>query len=201
MSAPERPDRTRAAPSLRDYARPTRPPRRDRRSGPTDWSTLMTRRTRTIAIMLTAASLALAGCSASTPAEPDDSAAPTVGETTGATSAPATDESSNEPAADEPTSLMAVVGTEDDPEAYEIELTDESGATITTLPAGDYSLTFVDRSSMHNFHMTGPGDVDVRTDVAGSDESTIEITLVEGTYEYVCDPHVSNMSGSVEVTA
>lgn len=156
----------------------------------------MTRRTRTIAIVLTAASIALAGCSATTSAEPEESAAPSAGET----AAPTSPARSTEPAAAAPVSLMAVVGTEEDPEAYEIELTDESGTPVTTLPAGDYSLTFVDRSSMHNFHMTGPGDVDVSTDVAGSDESTIEITLVEGTYEYVCDPHVPSMNGSVEVT-
>lgn len=156
----------------------------------------MTRRSLTIAIVLTAASVALAGCAGTTPAAPDETAAPGVSAapTTGATS-----DASPDPGA-EATTLLAVVGTEDDPEAYEISLTDESGSPITTLPAGDYSLTFVDRSSMHNFHMTGPGDVDVSTDVGGTDESTVEITLVEGTYEYVCDPHVTSMNGSLEVT-
>ncbi len=154
----------------------------------------MARRTFPIAIMIIAASVALAGCSGTTPAEPEESAAPPAGET----QAPAETTDEAEPSA--ATQLLAVVGTDDDPEAYEIALTDADGAAVTTLPAGDYAVTFVDRSSMHNFHMTGPGDVDVSTDVAGSDESTIEVTLVEGTYEYVCDPHVSSMSGSVEVT-
>lgn len=156
----------------------------------------MTRRSLTIAIILTAASVALAGCSGTTPAEPDETTAPGVSAapTTGATS-----DASTDPGA-EVTTLLAVVGTEADPEAYEISLTDESGSPITTLPAGDYSLTFVDRSSRHNFRMTGPGDVDVSTDVGGTDESTVEITLVEGTYEYVCDPHASSMNGSLEVT-
>jgi len=164
----------------------------------------MTRRTLTIAVVLTAASVALAGCSGATPSAPVDSAAPTVSETqapveTTAGSEPAS-ESASEPAAGAPTTLLAVVGTEEDPEAYEVALTDESGAPVTTLPAGDYSLTFVDRSSMHNFRMTGPGDLDVSTDVRGTDESTVELTLVEGTYEYVCDPHASSMNGSLEVT-
>lgn len=161
----------------------------------------MTRRTLTMAVVLTAASVALAGCSGAAPSAPADSAAPAVSETQAPveTTAPAESESASEPAA-EATTLLAVVGTEEDPEAYEIALTDESGAPVTSLPAGDYSLTFVDRSSMHNFHMTGPGDVDVSTDVAGSDESTVEITLVEGTYEYVCDPHVPSMNGSLDVT-
>lgn len=157
----------------------------------------MSRNTLTIAVLLTAASVALAGCSA---AAPMDSAAPTSDETQAPVESSASTETASEPAAEGSTSLLAVVGTEDNPEAFEIALTDESGAPVTTLPAGDYSLTFVDRSSMHNFHMTGPGDVDVSTDVAGSDETTVQITLVEGTYEFVCDPHVPSMSGSVEVT-
>ncbi len=164
----------------------------------------MTRRTLSIAVLLTAASIALAGCSGAAPSAPADSAAPPAAETQAPveTTCPTetASESASEPAASAATTLLAVVGTEEDPEAYEIKLTDESGATVTTLPAGDYSLTFVDRSSMHNFHMTGPGDVDVSTDIAGTDESTVELTLVEGTYEYVCDPHVPSMNGSLEVT-
>lgn len=160
----------------------------------------MTRRTLTMAIMLTAASVALAGCSGATPPAAVDSAAPTMSEAPASSSAAPESEPASEPAAAGSTTLLAVVGTEEDPEAFEIALTDESGAPVTTLPAGDYSLTFVDRSSMHNFHITGPGDVDVSTDVPGTDESTVELTLVEGTYEYVCDPHVPSMNGALEVT-
>ena len=157
----------------------------------------MARRSVTIAIVLTAASVALAGCSGTTPAGPADTAAPSATEP----SAPgASSGSSSEPAAEAATRLTAVIGSDENPEAYEIALTDESGAPVTTLPAGDYTVTFVDRSSLHNFRLTGPGDVDVSTDVAGSDESTVSITLVEGTYEFVCEPHASVMNGSVEVT-
>jgi|GEM_PF-5034908 len=47
-----------------------------------------------------------------------------------------------------------MVGTADDPDAYEIALIDESGTPVTTLPAGDYRLTFADRSAAHSFRLS-----------------------------------------------
>lgn len=143
-----------------------------------------------------AAALLLAGCSA--PATPDASspaaeAPPSA--TTGATS-----DAGSGSEGDASMTLMAVVGTADDPEAYEISITDADGQPVTSVPAGDYQVTFVDESTMHNFHMTGPGGVDIATDVAGSDTSTVEVTLEAGTYEYLCDPHPSSMAGALEVT-
>lgn len=155
----------------------------------------MTRTRTTIAALLASAALALTGCAggaepvATTEQEPA-ATAPTASEG-GADSSPGAATGGE---------LIAMVGTADDPEAYEIALLDADGQPVASLPAGDYSLTFVDRSRMHNFHLTGPGDVDVATDVAGSDESTVEVTLVPGTYTFVCDPHVGTMSGEVEVT-
>ncbi len=152
--------------------------------------------------LLAAAALALSGCaggasqapgagepSQSAPGQsaPDQSDAPLA--TGGDSAAPAAG-----------AALTGMVGTADDPEAYEIALLDETGAPVTTLPAGEYTLTFADRSRMHNFRLTGPGGVDVATDVAGSDESTIEVTLEPGTYTFVCDPHPGSMQGEVEVT-
>ncbi|WAC65962.1 cupredoxin domain-containing protein [Agrococcus sp. SL85] len=96
--------------------------------------------------------------------------------------------------------LMAVVGSADDPEAYEISITDADGQPVTSVPAGDYELTFVDESTMHNFHIMGPGGVDIATDVAGSDTSTVQVTLEPGTYDYLCDPHPTSMVGTLEVT-
>jgi ABC-type Fe3+-hydroxamate transport system substrate-binding protein len=154
----------------------------------------------TIVTLLAAASLALAGCSGATPSAPADSAAPAANETPEPAESTGASEAAADPDAGVPIALVGVVGTLEDPEAYEIALTDESGEPVTTLPAGDYSLTFSDGSSMHNFHMTGPGGVDVSTDVAGTDVSTVSLTLSEGTYEYVCDPHVASMNGSLEVT-
>lgn len=38
------------------------------------------------------------------------------------------------------------------------------------------------------------------TEVAGTDETTVQVTLVPGTYTFVCDPHPATMSGELEVT-
>jgi hypothetical protein len=116
--------------------------------------------------------------------------------------APAASEGASAPAGDTASGgeLIGLVGTAEDPDAYEIALTDDSGAPVTSLPAGDYTLTFADLSSIHNFRLTGPGDVDVSTEVGAVDESSVEVTLVPGTYEIVCDPHAGTMRGTVEVT-
>ncbi|WP_405216584.1 plastocyanin/azurin family copper-binding protein [Agrococcus sp. Ld7] len=144
------------------------------------------------------AAVLLSGCTGSSP----DDAAPAADSAPAETAAPGA--SGETGAAETPadgtrTTLMAVVGSADDPEAYAIGILDETGALRTSVPAGDYSLTFVDRSQLHNFHLMGEG-VDVATEVQGTDESTVEVTLVAGTYEYVCDPHSGTMSGVLEVT-
>lgn len=152
----------------------------------------------TIAALLAAAALALSGCAgtASEQAEPSG-AAPTA--PADASSAPDDSGDAATPATDGG-ALTAMVGTADEPEAYEIALLDERGEPVTTLAAGAYALTFADRSQLHNFRLTGPGGLDVATDVAGSDESTIEVVLEPGTYTFVCDPHPGTMQGEVEVT-
>ncbi|WP_404313338.1 cupredoxin domain-containing protein [Agrococcus terreus] len=143
-----------------------------------------------------AAALLLAGCSA--PATPDASSP--AAEAPSATSGATSDAGTGSEAEASSMALMAVVGTADDPEAYEISITDADGQPVTSVPAGDYQLTFVDESTMHNFHLMGPGGVDIATDVAGSDTSTVEVTLEAGTYEYLCDPHPGSMAGTLEVT-
>lgn len=144
------------------------------------------------------AALLLSGCAGGTldDAAPPADSAPADSSDSGASGGTDAAETPGEGA---PTTLMAVVGSADDPEAYAIGILDEEGAMITSVPAGDYSLTFVDRSQLHNFHLTGEG-VDLATEVRGTDESTVEITLVEGSYEYVCDPHSGTMNGVLEVT-
>jgi hypothetical protein len=82
------------------------------------------------------------------------------------------------------------------------------GFEITLFPVGDaagaltpgsYELTVEDLSSAHNFHLTGPG-VDVSTSVGDEGTETFTVDLQAGTYEFVCDPHASQMNGSIEVT-
>ena len=63
--------------------------------------------------------------------------------------------------------------------------------------AGKIKLVINDRSSVHNFHLKGPG-VDVKTSVSAIGTKTFTITLKKGTYKFVCDPHLF-MKGSFTV--
>jgi hypothetical protein len=96
--------------------------------------------------------------------------------------------------ADNPT-LTATVGTND---AYVISLTDSTGAKVTHLDPGTYTILVRDRSDQHNFHLTGPG-VDRATDELGIGEETWTVTLTDGIYEFHCDPHASIMKGRFAV--
>ena len=50
-----------------------------------------------------------------------------------------------------------------------------------------------------NFHLTGPGDVDVSTSVGGEGDESFEVTLAAGEYTFLCDPHASQMRGTFTV--
>lgn len=94
--------------------------------------------------------------------------------------------------------LTGTVGTPDNPEAFEITLTDASGEEVSTLPAGEYEIRVRDLSRIHNFHLVGEG-VDESTTVPETGDVVWEVTLEEGEYEYVCDPH-PGMKGELTVT-
>lgn len=138
------------------------------------------------AVVALAALLASAGCSSGSESG--------AGSGTGTGSA-----SGSAPAAEVGATLLATVGTEDDPESFEIALTTEDGATVEALAAGDYTIEVVDYAMIHNFALRGPG-VEEQTSVSDVEEATFEVTLEPGEYEYLCDPHPS-MSGTVQVTA
>ena len=93
--------------------------------------------------------------------------------------------------------LVGVVGTND---RFDISLTDEAGNPVRVLRPGTYTIRISDRSAIHNFHLTGP-NVDIRTPVSGTGETTRTVTLRAGTYTYVCDPHARMMRGSFSVEA
>jgi plastocyanin len=82
---------------------------------------------------------------------------------------------------------------------FEISLTAPDGADVETLAAGTYTIEVDDQSGIHNFHLSG-GSVDESTDVSGTGTDTWELTLDEGAYSFVCDPHAGSMSGSFEVS-
>jgi hypothetical protein len=93
--------------------------------------------------------------------------------------------------------LIGTVGSTDDPDAYEITLTTEDGAEVTTtLPPGEYMLEITDLSTIHNFHLDARyAGVDVATDVAGTGEKTTIVVLRdEESYIYACDAHPATMN-------
>jgi plastocyanin len=91
------------------------------------------------------------------------------------------------------TKLVANVGP-----GFTISLT-KAGKKVTTLKPGTYSITVNDKSTFHNFHLTGAG-INKKTSVAfkGTPKAWT-VTLKKGTYRYVCDPHAATMKGSFRV--
>jgi plastocyanin len=135
----------------------------------------VTRRHLTLALLLLVLGLALAGCGGDDDESSGTTAATTEGAETSAAGGGAT--------------LNGSVGP-----GFDISLDGTDGIT-----AGDYTLVVNDQSSAHNFHLTGPGDVDVSTDVSAEGEQTFEVTLVAGEYKFQCDPHASSMNGTFTV--
>jgi len=113
----------------------------------------------------------------------------------GSSSASAPSGSSTSSAAAAAGVLTGVVGESD---AYVITLKDGTGAPVTSLKAGNYTVKVKDASKIHNFHLTGAG-VDEKTSVADTTEVTWTVALTPGTYTYTCDPH-PKMTGSFTVT-
>jgi hypothetical protein len=70
------------------------------------------------------------------------------------------------------------------------------GMTITVsrhrAPAGRYRLVVRDKSTLHNWHILGPG-VDKRTTVAGTGRTVWRVRLTTGLYRIRCDVHRSTM--------
>ena len=82
---------------------------------------------------------------------------------------------------------------------FTITLT-KGGKKVSKLTAGTYVFKISDKSSIHNFHLTGPGGLNKKTSVGGTGSSTWKLTLKKGTYKFVCDPHASLMKGSFTVS-
>ena len=74
----------------------------------------------------------------------------------------------------------------------------KAGKKVTKLKRGTYIFKIADKSSIHNFHLKGPG-IDKKTGVGFQGTVTWKLTLKKGTYKYVCDPHKSFMKGSFTV--
>ncbi|HEX5449630.1 MAG TPA: plastocyanin/azurin family copper-binding protein [Gaiellaceae bacterium] len=70
---------------------------------------------------------------------------------------------------------------------------------VTKLKAGTYIFKISDKSSIHNFHLIGPG-VNKLTSVGRTGVTTWKLKLRRGKYTYVCDPHKAFMKGSFTVS-
>jgi plastocyanin len=91
--------------------------------------------------------------------------------------------------------LTATVGP-----GFTISLRTASGRRVTSLKAKRYRIVVRDRSTFHNFHLTGAG-VNKRTAVGFRGTRTWTVTFRKGKrYRYVCDPHRAQMKGSFRVT-
>lgn len=83
---------------------------------------------------------------------------------------------------------------------FAISLTDGDGSRVTQLDPGTYDVVVDDQADEHNFHLRGPG-VDRFTDVSFVGKVTWTVTLGDGSYSFVCDPHASSMRGTFKVGA
>jgi hypothetical protein len=91
------------------------------------------------------------------------------------------------------TRLIGTVGP-----SFTITLKTATGKAVKTLKPGRYDIAVTDRSSIHNFHLRGPG-VNKTTSVAGTGKTTFKVTLMRGTYRFICDPHSLSLKGSFTV--
>jgi plastocyanin len=75
------------------------------------------------------------------------------------------------------------------------------GKKVTRLKAGTpYRFVISDRSSIHDFHLSGPGLNRVLTDVDFTGTKTFQLRLKKGTHTFVCDPHSGIMHGRFVVS-
>jgi hypothetical protein len=98
------------------------------------------------------------------------------------------------PAAPAPKAVQGSVGP-----GFTISLT-AGGKTVSKLKAGvPYRLVINDRSSIHDFHLTGPGMNRMLTSVDFMGTKRFVLRLRKGVYRFFCDPHAAVMRGSFRV--
>ena len=75
------------------------------------------------------------------------------------------------------------------------------GKKVTRLNAGTaYRFVIRDRSSIHDFHLSGPGFNRVLTGVEFTGTKSFLLRLKKGSYRFVCDPHSRSMRGGFLVS-
>jgi plastocyanin len=82
---------------------------------------------------------------------------------------------------------------------FKITLKTKAFTPIHSVKHGTYTFVVFDRSTIHNFHLKGPG-VDKHTSVPFLGTKTwTNVRLKKGKYKYWCDPHKAQMNGSFTV--
>lgn len=77
-------------------------------------------------------------------------------------------------------------------------LTDGGGTPAAQLAPGTYELAITDRSSVHNFHLHGPG-VDVDSGQTATGSTTRTVNFADGYYAFGSDPFFDRMRGELTV--
>ena len=80
-----------------------------------------------------------------------------------------------------------------------ITLKTAAGKRVTSLKAGTYRITIRDRSSDHNYFISGPGLRKQLTGVSFVGTKTVTVRFKRGTYRFVCTPHADDMHGGFRV--
>jgi hypothetical protein len=81
---------------------------------------------------------------------------------------------------------------------FTITLLKADGSAFDHLDAGTYTIAVRDLADIHNFHLFGPG-VNETTAIETMGTVTWTVTLSDGIYEFVCDPHATTMLGRFAV--
>lgn len=88
--------------------------------------------------------------------------------------------------------LSAAVGP-----GFSISLT-QGGSAVTTLAPGTYTVSVSDESTLHNFHLSGPG-VNEATEIDTTSSPTWTVTFSAGSYHFQCDAHPTMLHGDFTV--
>lgn len=83
--------------------------------------------------------------------------------------------------------------------AFNISLKDAGGADVAHLDPGTFGLHVVDQADEHDFHLTGPGGVDVVAGQTGMGSFDFQVALIDGNYKFFCDFHPTAMKGTFTV--
>ena len=75
------------------------------------------------------------------------------------------------------------------------------GKKVTRLKAGTaYRFVISDQSSIHDFHLSGPGFNRVFTSVEFTGTKSFVLRLKKGSFRFRCDPHAGIMHGGFAVS-